>query len=138
MSDSVRNRDHKPFWVNAHREDVVFSGRGELLGRHQAGLGLNKKLAMFVSFLNAVGNFGVGPDVPIRRDHPIHGVSLCGSLSLGSLALWQSDLVDLLQEERPVVVVVQDLDDDADGGGFGRNAVVGDGYLRRHDKDFSN
>lgn len=111
-------------------KDVVLSGRGELLGRHQARLGLDEELPIFVALLDAVGDLGVGPLVAIRGDHPVHWVPLGGSFSLWSLTLWQLDLVDLLQEQRPVVVLVEHLDDDSNGGGFGRDAMVGHSDLR--------
>lgn len=126
----------EPFTFYTYCKDVIFSRRGELLRWHHAGLGLNEKLAMFVSFLDAVGDFSVWALVTVWCNHPIHRLSLRGSLSLGPLTLGQTDLIDLLQEQRPVVILVEDLDDDPDAGGFGRNTMVGDGYLRRDNKDF--
>lgn len=117
--------------LDTHCENVVFSGRGELLGRHQAGLGLNKELSVFISLLDAVRDLGIWSLVAVWSDDPIHRVSLRGSLFLWSLPLRQLDLIDLLQEQRPVVVLVEDSDDDADSGRFGGNAVVSDRDLRR-------
>lgn len=115
---------------HTHRQDVVLAGRGELLGGHQARLGLDEELAVLVALLDAVGDLGVGPLVTVRGDHPVHRVPPGGSLSLWSLPLRQLDLVDLLQKQWPVVVLVEHLDDDSHGGGLGRDAVVGDGDLR--------
>lgn len=111
-------------------QNVIFSRRGELLGRHQPRLGLNEKLPVFVSLLDAVGDLSVGPVVTVGCNHPVHRVSFEGSLFLRPLALRELDLVDLLQEQRPVVILIEHLDDDAYGGGLGRNAVVGNGDLR--------
>ena len=91
---------------------------------------------MFVSFLDAVGDLGVRPLVAVRGDDPIHRVPLGVPLPLRPLALRKLDLVDLLQEQRPVVVLVKDADDDADGGGLSGNAVVGDGDLGGEIKSF--
>lgn len=119
-----------------HCEDVVLSGRGELLAGHQARLGLDEELPVLVALLDAVGDLGVGPLVAIRGDHPVHRVPPGGSFSLRPLPLRQLDLVDLLQEQRPVVVLVEHLDDDSHGGGLGRDAVVGHGNLRADETQF--
>lgn len=89
---------------------------------------------MFISFLDAVGNLSIWPDVTIRGDNPIHRVSLHDSLFLGPLTLRELDLVNLLQEQGSVVILIEDLDDDPDGGGFGRNTVVSNSDLRKNNR----
>lgn len=86
---------------------------------------------MFVSLFDTVRNLSIGPHVSIRCDNPIHRISLGGSLSLGPLTLRELDFVDLLKEQGSVVILIEDLDDDPDGGGFRRNAVVSNGDLKR-------
>lgn len=126
------NREHRGLSSRiTYCQNVIFSSRRELLGRHQPGLGLDEELPVFVSLLDAVGDLGVGPVVAVGRDHPVHRVSPGGSFLLRPFALRKLDLVDLLQEQRPVVVLIEHLDDDAHGGGLGGNAVVGDRDLRR-------
>lgn len=86
---------------------------------------------MFVSLLDTVGNLSIGPHVTIGCNNSIHRISLHGSLSLRPLTLRELDLVDLLKEQGSVVILIEDLDDDPDGGGFRRNAVVSNGDLKR-------
>lgn len=142
-STVVLPSDRLPGWgpeealgLHTYCKNVIFSSRRELLGRHHASLGLYKKLALLIPLLDAVGDFSIRSIIAVGSDDPIHWVSLRGPLLLRLFPLWELDLVDLLQKQRPVVIVVEDLDDDADGGGFSGNAVVGDGDLSRKNKDF--
>lgn len=86
---------------------------------------------MFISLLNAVWDLSIRAVITVRCNHPIHRVPLHGSLILRPLPFGELDLVDFLKEQWPVVILVKDLDNDANGGGFDGNAVVGDGYLKK-------
>lgn len=122
--------------LETHCKNVVFSSRRELLGGNRAGLGFDEELSAFISILDAVRDLGVRSLIPVWCYDPIHRVSLHGSLFLRPLSLRELDLIDLFQKHRPIVILVQDSDDDADSGGSGRNAVVTDCDLRRKDKNF--
>ncbi len=117
--------------LDTHSKNVIFSGRRKLFGRHQARLRLDKELSIFISLFNAVRDFGIRSLVTVWCNDPIHRVSLCSSLFLWPLPLRELDLIDLLQEQRPVVVLVEDLNNNADSGRLGRNSMVSDRDLRR-------
>ena len=86
---------------------------------------------MLVSLLDAIGDLSIWPLVAVGCNYPIDWVSLHGSLFLGPLPLRELDLIDLFQEQWPVVILIKDLDDDADSGGFRRNTLVSNGDLRK-------
>lgn len=84
---------------------------------------------MLISLLDGIRDLRVGTLIAVRGDHPIHGIPLQSPVLFRFFPFRKLDLVDLLQELRPVVVLVQDFDDDAYRGGFGWNPVVGDSDL---------
>lgn len=84
---------------------------------------------MFVPLFNAVRDFSIRSVITIRRNDPINWISFIGPLFFWFVPLWKLDLVDFLQKQWPVVVFIQNFDDDTDGGGFGRNTMVSDGDL---------
>lgn len=123
MTRRKRRLDH------THGQNVVFTSGRELFGRHQTCLGLYKEFSMFIPLFNAVRDFSIRSVITIRRNDPINWVSFIGPLFFWFVPLWKLDLVDFLQKQRPVVVFIQNFDDDTDGGGFSRNTMVSDGDL---------
>lgn len=122
--------------LDTYCENIIICSRGEFLRRHQASLGLDKELALLVSLFYAVRDFSIRSIITVWCNDPIHRVSPRGSLFLWLLPHRELNLVDLLQEQRPVVVLIEDLDNHTDSGGFRGNAVISNGDLCIKNKDF--
>lgn len=110
----------------SYREDIVFPCRERLPGGHTASSGFDEELPVFVAILDAVGNLSVCASILIRGKHPVHRLSLKRPAPCRQL-----DPVDLLQELRSVVILIQHIHNHPDAYRLSRSATLSDGDLKR-------
>lgn len=91
--------------TRTYSQNVVVSCSQGLSQEHHSGSAVDGEPALLVSIHDAVRQSSVGTFVWVKGRHSEHGVSFPPPLPL-----WDSNPVDLLQEHRLVVVLVQDPD----------------------------
>lgn len=103
-----------------YSENVVCPS-GELLPgrRHQAGLGVDVELPVFVSVHDAVGELCIRAVVSIVGEDTVDS-----SASLSPPTLGQTRLIELLWENGFVIVYIQDLNHHPDGGVTGQGSSI--------------